>query len=369
MGEVFAGRYEFVEPIGHGGMGTVWIVWDIRDRTHRAAKLLRQADAGSLIRFVREQSVRIDHDHLVTPRGWSGEDDRVLFTMDLVRGGSVHTLLGDHGALPSAWAATLFDQLLLALDAVHGAGLVHRDIKPANLLLEPTGRSHPQLRLGDFGVAVALNEPRLTQAATVLGTPGYRAPEQMAGADPHPAQDIWAAGVVLAEMLSGRRPPVDAEAVPRTPPAGVDPTLWKLACVLADPDPQRRPPSAAEVRGVLATTGFVAADGVAPDAADADIEVLEHIEVPAENRSGPTPDALPVREGAGSVRSTPDLVGSSQSPVPPRPEAQAARPETASSAPADEAEAESGSKAAMLGWLAILVGVALVVAAGWIVIR
>lgn len=357
MGEVFAGRYEFVEPIGHGGMGTVWIVWDIRDRTHRAAKLLSQSDAGSLIRFVREQSVRIDHDHLVTPRGWSGEDDRVLFTMDLVRGGSVHDLLGDYGALTASWTATLFDQLLLALEAVHGAGLVHRDIKPANLLLEPTGAARPHLRLGDFGVAVALNEPRLTQASTVLGTPGYRAPEQLAGADPHPAQDLWAAGIVLAEMLSGQRPPTNVEAVPRTPPAGVDSTLWQLACVMADPNPERRPPSAAEVRGVLATTGLVAADGAAPDSAGAGIEVLEHIEVPVAVASSGTPDVPPSAPAEWPAAANAGPAGSRDSA------------DQESKRSAEAGARPSRPKTAALGWLAILVGVVLVVVAGWLLMR
>lgn len=356
MGDVFAGRYEFVEPVGHGGMGTVWIVWDIRDRTHRAAKLLRQPDAGSLIRFVREQSLRIDHDHVVTPCGWSAEDDRVLFTMNLVRGGSVHDLLGDFGALTASWTATLFDQLLLALEAVHGAGVVHRDLKPANLLLEPTGSKRPHLRLGDFGVAIALDEPRLTHATTVLGTPGYRAPEQMAGADPHPSQDLWAAGIVLAEMLSGQRPPSNVESVPPTPPDGVDGVLWKLACAMADPDPKRRPPSATEVRGVLATTGKVAPAGTAPDDEGAEIEVLEHITVPA--LASPT-GAMGV-EGGGAAESRGEPVE-----APPRPRDSGGQ----DSGSSPERGALPGrSNVAALGWLAIVVGVLLVVVAGWLLV-
>ncbi len=353
VGEVFAGRYEFVEPIGHGGMGTVWIVWDVRDRVHRAAKLLRQSDAGSLIRFVREQAVRIDHDHLVTPRGWSAEDDRVLFTMDLVRGGSVHELIGDYGALTASWTATLFDQLLLALEAVHEAGLVHRDIKPANLLLEPTGAARPHLRLGDFGVAVALDEPRLTHASTVLGTPGYRAPEQMAGADPSPVQDLWAAGIVLAEMLSGQRPPTNVETVPPKPPADVDQTLWRLARVMADPNPERRPPSAAEVRGVLATTGLVAADGVAPDGGGAEIEVLEHIELPAAVAPAGTPDSR-----AAAHSPAPGAHSGATEDSPPAPPAKTSI----------ENDGPPRSKAAVFGWVAIVVGVVLVALAGWLVV-
>lgn len=339
MGEVFAGRYEFVEPIADGGMGAVWVVWDRRDRLHRAAKLLRQSDAGTLIRFVREQAVRIDHDHCVTPRGWSAEDDRVLFTMDLVRGGSVHDLIGDYGALPAPWAATLLDQLLMALEAVHGVGFVHRDVKPANLLLEPTGAGRPHLRLGDFGVAVSLSEPRLTAGPTVLGTPGYRAPEQKAGADPHPGQDLWAVGIVLAQMLVGRRPPYEDRSLPRAVPPGVDAWLWGLACDLTEPNPMRRPPSASAVRQALARTGLVTPPGVAPESGEDAIEVLEHLTLPGAQAQPPPPE--PVREAGEGGREAPAPVRNR----PPR------------------------STAVVLGWVAIVAGVALLAAAGWMLAR
>ena len=339
MAELFAGRYEFLDPIADGGMGTVWMVWDTRDRLHRAAKLLRQSDAGTLIRFVREQSVRIDHDHCVTPRGWSAEDDRVLFTMDLVRGGSVHHLIADYGALPAQWAATLLDQLLLALEAVHDAGLVHRDVKPANLLLEPTGAGRPHLRLGDFGVAVALNEPRLTAGPTVFGTPGYRAPEVKAGSDPHSGQDLWAAGIVLVEMLVGRRPPYEDRPLPPAAPSGVDPQLWGLACALADPDPARRPPSAAAVRQALARTGLVPPHGGAPRSSGEAVEVLEHIALPGAVTDAATPGA--------------PLVPAQQAPA------------TSPGEPTLVRERRSRSVASTLGWLAILIGIALVAVAGW----
>src|SRR2546421_10343941 len=121
-----------------------------------AAKLLRPADAGSLLRFVREQSLRVVHPHVVAPAGWAAEDDQVLLTMDLVPGGSVAQLLGDYGSLPLPYVAVLIDQLLDALTAVHSRGIVHRDVKPSNLLLEPTRRGRPFLRLADFGIAAVL---------------------------------------------------------------------------------------------------------------------------------------------------------------------------------------------------------------------
>ncbi|WP_141014923.1 serine/threonine-protein kinase [Nocardioides sambongensis] len=207
MGEVFAGRYELIDPIASGGMGTVWRVLDLHDDEVKAAKMLRQTDAAMLLRFVREQSMRIDHTHVVTPQSWAGVDDRVLFTMPLVRGGSVAGLMKQHGPLSPYWIGHLADQTLQALEAVHAAGIVHRDIKPGNLLLEPTGTGVPHLRLTDFGIAVPEDEPRLTHVAMVIGTPGYMAPEQYAGGDPDPRSDVYALGIVVLEMLTGRRPP------------------------------------------------------------------------------------------------------------------------------------------------------------------
>ncbi|WP_157881336.1 serine/threonine-protein kinase, partial [Streptomyces phaeochromogenes] len=181
MGEVFAGRYELVDPIGRGGVGAVWRAWDHRRRRYVAAKVLQQSDAHSLLRFVREQALRIDHPHVLAPASWAADDDKVLFTMDLVGGGSLVHLIGDYGPLPPAFVCTLLDQLLAGLAAVHAEGVVHRDIKPANILLEATGTGRPRLRLSDFGISMRLGEPRLTETNYVVGTPGYFAPEQLLG--------------------------------------------------------------------------------------------------------------------------------------------------------------------------------------------
>jgi serine/threonine protein kinase len=263
VGEVFAGRYELLEPIGEGGMGTVWAVRDLKLGEVRAAKLLRQSDAASLLRFIREQSMRIAHEHVVTPQTWSGEDDRVLFTMPLVRGGSVATLLGDFGPLPASWVGTLLDQTLQALQAVHSAGIVHRDVKPANLLLEPTGSATPHLLLTDFGVAVPVDEPRMTRASQVFATPGYTSDDQLRGADPDPRHDLYSVGMVGLEMVSGVRPPDAAGAARRR--AADEPALRPLVDLLlraTAKDPRDRPASASEMRTLVAALELPA---VAPD--------------------------------------------------------------------------------------------------------
>jgi serine/threonine-protein kinase len=267
MGEVFAGRYELIDPIASGGMGTVWRVLDRMDGQVKAAKMLNQSDAAMLLRFVREQSLRIDHTHIVTPQSWAGVDDRVLFTMPLVAGGSVSMLIRQYGALPPRWIGRLVDQTLQALEAVHAAGIVHRDVKPGNLLLEPTLRGVPHLRLTDFGIAVPTDEARLTHVAMVIGTPGYMPPEQQLGADPDPSADIYALGRVVLEMLTATKPPrnpadVDVAALRTGDPARD--AVVDLIEVMSASDPAARP-GATDLRSHPALQRLLA---LPPDPAD-----------------------------------------------------------------------------------------------------
>ncbi|MFZ3471598.1 protein kinase domain-containing protein [Streptomyces sp. 4.24] len=258
MGEIFAGRYELIDPIGRGGAGAVWRAWDHRRRRYVAAKVLLQSDAHTLLRFVREQALRIDHPHVLAPASWAADDDKVLFTMDLVAGGSLAHVIGDYGALPPRFVCTLLDQLLSGLAAVHAEGVVHRDIKPANILMEATGTGRPHLRLSDFGIAMRKGEPRLTETAFVVGTPGYLAPEQLLGAEPDFTADLFAVGLVGLYLLKGTRP--DSRALVEhffahgTPaaPEGVPAPLWDVLAALLQPDPQSRFKTATGARKALA---------------------------------------------------------------------------------------------------------------------
>jgi serine/threonine-protein kinase len=282
VGERFAGRYELVDHLGEGGTGSVWRAWDSRRGQYVAAKLLRQRDAGALLRFVREQSLRVEHPHVVAPTGWAAEDDDVLLTMDLVRGGSVAALVGDYGPLPPQLVAVLLDQLLDALAAVHGAGLVHRDVKPGNLLLEPTGLGPPFLRLADFGIAVLRSDPRLTESGYVVGTVGYVAPEVLRGAEPDPRQDLWQVGTVGLQLLGG--PAARAGTGPRA-------RLADWLTTLTRDDPAHRPPDAATARAQLLALGPLSDDDDEP------VEVFDHFPPlpPGWTEQGP-------QAGAGSVR-------------------------------------------------------------------
>ncbi|MFF2160835.1 protein kinase [Streptomyces sp. NPDC058175] len=257
MGEVFAGRYELADPIGRGGTGAVWRAWDHRRRRYVAAKVLLQSDAHTLLRFVREQALRIDHPHVLAPASWAADDDKVLFTMDLVAGGSLAHLIGDYGPLPPPFVCLLLDQLLAGLTAVHAEGVVHRDIKPANILLEATGTARPHLRLSDFGIAMRKGEPRLTETDYVVGTPGYFAPEQAMGGEPDFPADLFAVGLVALYLLQGARP--DSRALIEhftdhgTPgaPQGIPGPLWTVVAGLLQPDPEARFRTATGARKAL----------------------------------------------------------------------------------------------------------------------
>ncbi|MER5612649.1 serine/threonine-protein kinase [Streptomyces sp. NPDC002215] len=280
MGEVFAGRYELIDPIGRGGVGAVWRAWDHRRRRYVAAKVLQQSDAHTLLRFVREQALRIEHPHVLAPASWAADDDKVLFTMDLVSGGSLAHVIGDYGPLPPRFVCTLLDQLLSGLSTVHAEGVVHRDIKPANILMEATGTGRPHLRLSDFGISMRKGEPRLTETNYVVGTPGYFAPEQMMGAEPDFPADLFAVGLVALYLLQGKKP--DAQALVEhfasygTPsaPEGIPEPLWQVLAGLLQPDPQARFRTATGARKALTAAVEMLPE---PGAEDEPVEVFDQI--------------------------------------------------------------------------------------------
>ncbi|MFI7499376.1 protein kinase [Streptomyces sp. NPDC049687] len=325
MGEVFAGRYELADPIGRGGVGAVWRAWDHRRRRYVAAKVLQQSDAHSLLRFVREQALRIDHPHVLAPASWAADDDKVLFTMDLVAGGSLVHLVGDYGPVPPAFVCTLLDQLLSGLAAVHGDGVVHRDIKPANVLLEATGTARPRLRLSDFGIAMRLGEPRLTETNLVVGTPGYLAPEQMMGAEPDFPADLFAVGLVALYLLEGAKPNAKAlvqyfaeHGTPRAP-KGVPEPLWQVVATLLQPDPQARFRTATGARKALAEAAELLP---APGPDDELIEIFDQLGPlpkgfgPEGPVKPPRPSTLPGHGRPGTPHGS-DGPGTRPAPVPP----------------------------------------------------
>ncbi|MFE7751058.1 serine/threonine protein kinase [Streptomyces sp. NPDC057428] len=334
MGEVFAGRYELVDPIGRGGVGAVWRAWDHRRHRYVAAKVLQQSDAHTLLRFVREQALRIEHPHVLAPASWAADDDKVLFTMDLVSGGSLAHVIGDYGPLPPRFVCLLLDQLLSGLSTVHAEGVVHRDIKPANILMEATGTGRPHLRLSDFGISMRKGEPRLTETNYVVGTPGYFAPEQLMGAEPDFPADLFAVGLVALYLLQGQKP--DAQALIEyfaahgTPgaPQGVPEPLWQVLAGLLQPDPHARFRTATGARKALTAAVEMLAEAGGDDEP---VEVFDQIgPLPAGfGPDGPEPPA----EGA---RTPPQSAG--RPATPPQPS-----PRSYTPAPADGRQRQSPS--------------------------
>jgi serine/threonine-protein kinase len=219
-----------LEEIGRGGHGVVHRALDLRTRRHIAAKVVRGRDTDALLRFVQEQAHRIEHPHVLAPLGWAADDDVALIAMELVLGGSVRDLLATGGPQPEDVVARLLSQLLDALVAVHAHDVVHGDVKPSNLLLR--GSVTPHLLLADFGVA--------TRAGVLhgpAGTPGFLPAERLAGAPPHPSQDVYAAGLVARRSLAGTSP------------------LLTLCDSMTRPEPDRRPTAAAALRRLRELTG------------------------------------------------------------------------------------------------------------------
>ncbi|MEW1901969.1 protein kinase [Streptomyces sp. NPDC086147] len=342
MGEVFAGRYELIDPIGRGGAGAVWRAWDHRRRRYVAAKVLLQSDAHTLLRFVREQALRIDHPHVLAPASWAADDDKVLFTMDLVAGGSLAHVIGDYGPLPPRFVCVLLDQLLSGLATVHAEGVVHRDIKPANILLDVTGTGRPHLRLSDFGISMRKGEPRLTETDYVVGTPGYFAPEQLLGAEPDFTADLFAVGLVALYLLQGRKP--DSQALVEhflaygTPsaPEGLPEPLWQVLAGLLQPDPQARFRTATGARKALSAAVEMLPD---PTADEEPVEIFDQLGPlpPGFGPEGPT-STTSTTGTTGTTSSSPPAADATPAPAPPT----ATDPERPLSAPVPAPEQPAG---------------------------
>ena len=206
-GELLAGRYELIQPIGSGGMATVWRARDTRLGRQVAVKLLRPEfaeDPEFLRRFEVEarHAASLSHPNVATVHDTDVDGERRFIVMELVDGPSVADVISQRGALEPIVAVEIAASAARALAAAHRRGLIHRDVKPANLLIGRDGR----VRLADFGIARALTSSRATTPGTVLGSIPYLSPEQARGDEATAAGDIFSLGVVLFEMLTGSLP-------------------------------------------------------------------------------------------------------------------------------------------------------------------
>jgi beta-lactam-binding protein with PASTA domain len=210
VGRLVDGRYEVVSRIARGGMATVYLAVDRRLDREVALKVmhahLAEGAAGTafVARFRREAraAARLTHPGLVGVYDQGVDGDTSYLTMEYIDGTNLRRHLGERGALSVDESFSVLELVLDALAAAHRTGLVHRDIKPENVLIASDGR----VKVTDFGLARAVTEVTSTTTGTVLGTVAYLGPELVAKGLSDPRTDVYATGILLFEMLTGRQP-------------------------------------------------------------------------------------------------------------------------------------------------------------------
>jgi serine/threonine-protein kinase len=199
---VIAGRYRLERRIGAGAMSEVWAAEDLELERTVAVKL-RAADAAAE-RFDREAraAASLSHTNICALYDYGEDDGRRFMVLEYLPGGSLDERLEHGKPLPDDDVHRISAEIAAGLAHAHLRGVVHRDLKPANILFDPQGRA----KIADFGIARVAGAAGLTEVGTVLGTAAYISPEQAAGEEATPASDVYAFGVILFRMLTGRLP-------------------------------------------------------------------------------------------------------------------------------------------------------------------
>jgi serine/threonine-protein kinase len=266
------GDYEIVEVLGQGGMGQVYKVRNILSERIEAMKVLLpnlEGDSDLADRFLREIKVQAAFDHPNIAKLFTAlrASNQLLMVMEFVEGTSLEKLLAK-GPLLVGEAVDYASQVLNALAYAHGRGVVHRDIKPANMMRTSSG----QVKLLDFGIA-HMADSKLTKVGTTVGSLYYMSPEQVKGAPADPRSDLYSLGVVLYEMVTGKRPfqgdspsSIMAAHLQQTPVAPSEMVPWVLGplneiiLMAVNKDPEARFQSAEAFRNALQSVASPAAD-------------------------------------------------------------------------------------------------------------
>jgi serine/threonine protein kinase len=256
------GRFELRRHLGKGAQAIVWLAFDPRLEREVAVKLMHLgASANAVNQWLQEaRSVsRLNHPNIVPVFEADVHEQQPYLVFEYVPGRTLSEHLRARGAMQAREAVEMMISVLDALQTAHEAGVVHRDLKPSNILIDEGGRA----RVMDFGIAARVQQDAPSRQP-VVGTPGYMSPEATHGLMPAPAMDIFSAGLVLAEMLSGK--PLIAErdpyramyraahedlALPDDMVSGVDDSLRALLIRTLARDPANRHASAAELRDAL----------------------------------------------------------------------------------------------------------------------
>ena len=279
VGRSLEGRYRILERIARGGMSTVYAAVDERLDRLVAVKVMSaalSADPAFSDRFAREAraAARLTHLNVVSVYDQGAElapdGNHVFLVMELVEGRTLRELLRERGRLTPAEAISIMEPVLSALSAAHRAGLAHRDVKPENILLSDDGI----VKVADFGLARAVeSDPTATRTGLMMGTVAYCAPEQISKGSTDPRSDVYSAGIVLFELLTGAPPYKGDSAMnvawqhvhsrvpaPSSRVKGIPSEIDELVINATDSDPDSRPVDAgaflAEVADVRAELGL-----------------------------------------------------------------------------------------------------------------
>lgn len=260
--ETIVGRYRVVREIGRGGMGSVWLCLDERLGREVAVKQLGGLAGESspfVARALREarSSAALNHPHVVAIFDAVEDGERVWLVMEHLPSRNLSQLIADEGNLAPSRLAAIVAQVAEGLAAAHERGTVHRDVKPGNILVTDADLA----KISDFGIARTIGDEQLTQTGMVMGTPLYFSPQLARGADPVPADDVWALGATLFYGVEGEPPwPHRSNAIAmlthiateQPPPPRRAGPLADVIRRMMDPDPGARP-SMAEVAEELRT--------------------------------------------------------------------------------------------------------------------
>lgn len=205
----YLGKYELLERVGRGGMAYVYKAYQPTVDRPVAVKVLHShlaEDGEFLERFKREARGlgRLRHAHIVNVIDFDVDDGWYYMVMDFIEGGTLQAFIDQHGRLPLEQALRITAQLADALDYAHRRGRIHRDVKPGNVMFADSDHHHAVIT--DFGLTRLLNHTTMTITGTVAGTPAYMSPEAAQGEKVDGRSDIYSLGVMLYEMLTGRRP-------------------------------------------------------------------------------------------------------------------------------------------------------------------
>ena len=258
------GRYEVERILGEGGMGVLYLARDPVLERHVALKLLRVDGELLRRRLMREaqSAARLQHPNIVTVYDVGDHDGQLYIAMEYIDGDTLGALIRDDVPFSPIRKLDIIDEVADGLGFAHQRGIIHRDIKPANLMMSRSGL----VKVLDFGIArVSHRESGELDSPTLIGTPAYMAPEQLEGADVDARSDIYAVGLVMYELFSGRRAFVGAttadilQQVLESQPipiehlvSGIDPALAKVIARAMARKPEDRYQDLQEMRKDLA---------------------------------------------------------------------------------------------------------------------